>query len=109
VAVDTIRESDGLAKSSRNVYLSDQERREATELNKSLQLAKQKIENGLSDVKEIVDFMKEYINNNTSGIVDYIEIYSYPDLKPIENINEKKIIALAVKFSKVRLIDNIIF
>lgn len=109
VAVDTIRESDGLAKSSRNVYLSDQERREATELNKSLQLAKQKIENGLSDVKEIVYFMKEYINNNTSGIVDYIEIYSYPDLKPIDNINEKKIIALAVKFSKVRLIDNIIF
>jgi pantoate--beta-alanine ligase len=108
VAVETIREEDGLAKSSRNVFLSEKERREAPSLYKSLLLAKQKIVSGEQEYNQIVSFMKKYIQENTSGIVDYIEIYSYPQLKPVTGLEQKLIIALAVKFSKARLIDNII-
>jgi pantoate--beta-alanine ligase len=110
VPVETIREEDGLAKSSRNVYLSEQERAEATALYRSLKLAKQQIEAYERNFEQIVEFMKEYIEENTSGIVDYIEIYSYPQLKPFRgsDLDTKLIIALAVKFSKARLIDNII-
>jgi pantoate--beta-alanine ligase len=108
VPVETTREVDGLAKSSRNVYLSEDERLEASTLYKSLQLAKQKIASGERDFNEIIKFIKDSIQENTSGIVDYIEIYSYPQLKPITGSDQKIIIALAVKFSKARLIDNII-
>jgi pantoate--beta-alanine ligase len=110
VPIETIREEDGLAKSSRNVYLSEQERAEATALYRSLKLAKQQIEAYERNFEQIVEFMKEYIEENTSGIVDYIEIYSYPQLKPFRgsDLDTKLIIALAVKFSKARLIDNII-
>jgi pantoate--beta-alanine ligase len=110
VPVETIREEDGLAKSSRNVFLSEQERAEATALYSSLKLAKQQIEANERNFEQIVEFMKEYIEKNTSGIVDYIEIYSYPQLKPFRgtDLDTKLIIALAVKFSKARLIDNII-
>jgi pantoate--beta-alanine ligase len=108
VPVETTREVDGLAKSSRNVYLSEGERLEAPTLYKSLQLAKQKIASGERDFNEIIKFMKDFIQENTSGIVDYIEIYSYPQLKPITGSDQKIIIALAVKFTKARLIDNII-
>jgi pantoate--beta-alanine ligase len=108
VSVETIREDDGLAKSSRNVFLSEQERQEAPALYKSLLLAKQKIVSGEREYNQIVSFMESYIQKNTSGIVDYIEIYSYPQLKPVTGNEQKIIIALAIKFSKARLIDNII-
>jgi pantoate--beta-alanine ligase len=108
VPVETIREEDGLAKSSRNVFLSENERKEAPFLYKSLLLAKQKIVSGEQENNQIVSFMKTYIQENTSGTVDYIEIYSYPQLKPVTGLEQKLIIALAVKFSKARLIDNII-
>lgn len=108
VPVETIREEDGLAKSSRNVYLSKTERNEAPSLYKSLQLAKQMIKSGERDYNQVIGYLKEYIQGNTSGVVDYIEIYSYPNLKPVVNQDQKIIIALAVKFSKARLIDNII-
>lgn len=108
VAVETLRESDGLAKSSRNVFLSHQEREEAPALYKSLQMAEQEIKNGEKDTDKLINLMKDYIHTNTSGVVDYIEIYSYPQLKPIEELTNKIIIALAVRFSKARLIDNLI-
>lgn len=108
VPVETIREADGLAKSSRNVFLSEKERQEAPTLYKSLVLAKQKIDAGEREFNQIISFMKTYIQENTSGIVDYIDIYSYPQLKPVTGLEQRLIIALAVKFSKARLIDNII-
>lgn len=108
VPVETIREEDGLAKSSRNVFLSEKEREEAPTLYKSLLLAKQKIVSGEREYNQIISSMKTYIQENTTGIIDYIEIYSYPQLKPVTVLEQKLIIALAVKFSKARLIDNII-
>jgi pantoate--beta-alanine ligase len=107
VPVETVREEDGLAKSSRNVYLTEMERKEAPALYKSLQLAKERIDKGERNPEAILSFMKDYIQTYTSGTIDYVELYSYPELKALDKIEGKIIIALAVKFSKARLIDNI--
>ncbi|MBT2639077.1 MULTISPECIES: pantoate--beta-alanine ligase [unclassified Bacillus (in: firmicutes)] len=108
IPVETVREEDGLAKSSRNVYLNDEERIQAVELSKSLKMAKLAIDNGERNADELVRLMKNHINENTTGTVDYIEIYTYPELQELETLKGKVIIALAVKFSKARLIDNTI-
>ncbi|PLT34897.1 pantoate--beta-alanine ligase [Bacillus sp. V5-8f] len=107
VPVPTVREEDGLAKSSRNVYLLEEERKEAKELYQSLLLAEQAIINGEDRPEEVIRMMKEHIENNTGAEIDYIEIYSYPELKPLKSLQGKILIALAVKFTKARLIDNI--
>ncbi|KRD84288.1 pantoate--beta-alanine ligase [Bacillus sp. Root147] len=107
-AVDTVREADGLAKSSRNVYLTDKEREEAPVLFKSLQNALQLLENGEKHVEIIKQAIRKEIEQYTSGKVDYIEVYTYPELKTIKQAAGKIIIALAVQFSKARLIDNVI-
>lgn len=108
ISVETVREEDGLAKSSRNVYLNDEERKQAIELSKSLELARLAVEKGERSPDELVGMMKNHINENTTGKVDYVEIYSYPELAELEALKGKVIIALAVKFSKARLIDNTI-
>ncbi|MGG2089439.1 pantoate--beta-alanine ligase [Priestia aryabhattai] len=107
-AVDTVREADGLAKSSRNVYLTDKEREEAPILFKSLQSALQLLESGEKQVEIIKQTIQKEIEQHTSGKVDYIEVYTYPELKTIKQAAGKIIIALAVQFSKARLIDNVI-
>ncbi|MGG3272091.1 pantoate--beta-alanine ligase [Priestia aryabhattai] len=107
-AVDTVREADGLAKSSRNVYLTDKEREEAPVLFKSLQSALQLLEGGEKQVEILKETIRKEIEQHTSGKVDYIEVYTYPELKPIKKAAGKIIIALAVQFSKARLIDNVI-
>lgn len=107
-AVDTVREADGLAKSSRNVYLTDKEREEAPVLFKSLQSALQLLEGGEKQVEIIKGTIRKEIEQHTSGKVDYIEVYTYPELKQIKKAAGKIIIALAVQFSKARLIDNVI-
>jgi pantoate--beta-alanine ligase len=108
IPVDTVREEDGLAKSSRNVYLNEQEREQAPELNRSLLLAKAAVESGERNPAKLSEMMQNHINENTTGIVDYIEIYSYPELQSLKELTGRIIIAMAVKFSKARLIDNII-
>ncbi|MHC5530142.1 pantoate--beta-alanine ligase [Priestia megaterium] len=107
-AVDTVREADGLAKSSRNVYLTDKEREEAPVLSKSLQTALQLLESGEKHVEILKGTIRKEIEQHTSGKVDYIDVYTYPELKTIKQAAGKIIIALAVQFSKARLIDNVI-
>ncbi|QXE00253.1 pantoate--beta-alanine ligase [Terribacillus sp. DMT04] len=108
VPVATVREADGLAKSSRNVYLSEQERQEAPVIQQALQQAKQLIANGENEAEKVIKHVKEFIISRTSGRIDYVEILSYPELKPVEDISERIIIAAAVFFEKARLIDNIV-
>ncbi|UOQ85857.1 pantoate--beta-alanine ligase [Gracilibacillus salinarum] len=108
IAVPTVREIDGLAKSSRNVYLSEQERDEAVHLYKSLQVGKQLIIDGERNTDMIREKVKNYIYANTSGRIDYVEILAFPSLTETEQLNQQVIIALAVQFSKARLIDNVI-
>ncbi|KAA0550232.1 pantoate--beta-alanine ligase [Bacillus sp. BGMRC 2118] len=106
IPVETVREEDGLAKSSRNVYLLEGERKEATVLFQSLQLAKQLITSGVKNPEEIVNEMKKYIEQSSSATIDYVEIYSFPDLKPLQSLSGLVLIAGAIRFTNVRLIDN---
>ena len=108
VAVETDREADGLARSSRNVYLSQEERQQAPYLYKALVEGEQAIRNGERGILSVTELVKAYIEENTSGLVDYIEVLSFPELQPIQYFRGKIIIAIAVKFSKARLIDNLI-
>lgn len=108
VPVETVRESCGLAISSRNVYLSDRENKQAPSIYKSLLLAKHKIENGATNIEEIKTMVTDYLKSHTDALIDYVDILSYPELQPLEHIQGRVIIAIAVKFSKARLIDNII-
>ena len=101
--VATVREADGLAKSSRNVYLSEQERIEAPHLKRALDIGKQKA----SDGEDPVPAVRQYLKENTSGAIDYIQYLSYPDLS--EKVDGEAILALAVQFEKARLIDNLLF
>lgn len=102
-----IREADGLAMSSRNVYLNEKERSEATMLRKSLLEAEEAFKNGKTDTKSLKEIIIDKIKQ-TSGTVDYVEIIDFKTLQAIENIQGKTLIAIAVKFENARLIDNII-
>jgi pantoate--beta-alanine ligase len=106
IAVDIVREEDGLAKSSRNVNLFPEERQQAPVLYKSLLEAKNAIETGERNSERVVKQITELITSESNGMIDYVEIFSYPQLKPLEKLEGTIIVALAVKFSKVRLIDN---
>ena len=109
ITVDTVREEDGLAKSSRNVYLTAQERVQAPILYQSLQKAVEMIHDGETDPNRLISSIEDMIRTETSGEIDYVSILSYPQLEKVEQITENDIIiAIAVKFSKARLIDNII-
>ncbi|WP_347549877.1 pantoate--beta-alanine ligase [Pseudalkalibacillus hwajinpoensis] len=100
-----IREEDGLAKSSRNVYLTPSEREESTLLSQSLNAARKVIRDGERDPGLIIELVQSYLKQ-TSGTIDYVEVLSYPELQPVNRINEEVIIAVAVQFSAARLIDN---
>ncbi|KFN01885.1 pantoate--beta-alanine ligase [Bacillus clarus] len=106
VPVDIVREEDGLAKSSRNVYLSQGEREEAPQLYRSLCIAEERIEAGERNPEIITNLAKEHIEKYTKGTVDYADLYAYPSLTVVENLEGRIILAIAVKFENVRLIDN---
>lgn len=106
--IDIVREDDGLAKSSRNVYLTEHERQEAVHLSKSLALAKEMYDDGERQSAHIIKAVTDYLHNHTSGEVQEVAVFSYPELEEQEVINGQIFISLAVKFSKARLIDNII-
>jgi pantoate--beta-alanine ligase len=103
----TRRESDGLAMSSRNVYLSPAERQQATALYHALTLAEQKIRAGERDPAKIIPAMKSLILSEVSSpVIEYVEIVDRTTLHPVQTITGKIIIALAVRLGKTRLIDN---
>jgi pantoate--beta-alanine ligase len=106
--VDTVREQDGLAKSSRNVYLSAEERAEAPALYRSLKMGVDMIKAGEKDPEKIISSIEDKIQTETSGIIDYVSVLTYPGLEKVDRIKGSYIIALAVKFKKARLIDNVI-
>jgi len=103
-----VREDDGLAMSSRNVYLSTAERKAATVLSRSLQGAEQAVNNGETDALTLRKQITEKIKSDSMADIDYVEILSIPDLEPIQVLHGQVLIALAVRFGKTRLIDNTI-
>lgn len=108
VAVPTVREQDGLAKSSRNVYLTNEERQEAIHLYKSLQLGQQLIIDGENNPVMIKGKVENYLKQNITGAIDYVEVLTFPELANMDRINQQIIIAIAVQYTNARLIDNII-
>ncbi|QXM06424.1 pantoate--beta-alanine ligase [Crassaminicella indica] len=102
-----VREEDGLALSSRNTYLSQEERRSALILSKSLFKAKDMIENGERDALKIKEFIVNNIKTEPLANIDYVEVVDAENLEDIKILNGEVLIALAVKFGNTRLIDNI--
>lgn len=108
VTVPTVRESDGLAMSSRNVYLDPEQRRAALVLSRSLDRAVEAVRAGERDVARIRQMVENLIRAEPLARIDYVEIYSYPGLEPVERLQGQALLALAVKFGQTRLIDNVI-
>ncbi|NMA68088.1 MAG: pantoate--beta-alanine ligase [Desulfitobacterium sp.] len=106
VPVPIVRESDGLALSSRNVYLSPEQRQEALVLQKSLKAADEWIRQGERSGSLIEEKIKEMIRGESSGEIDYVELRHPETLDRVEMIEDSVLIALAVRFGSTRLIDN---
>jgi len=103
----TVRQVDGLALSSRNIYLNKEQKLEATVLFKALSLAKSLIDHGQRDAARIVARMKDLISKKKQAQIDYISIVDLEKLQPLKKINQDCLICLAVKIGKTRLIDNL--
>jgi len=107
VICPTVREKSGLAKSSRNQYLSPQEKIEAAYLYKSLRKCRQMVGKGIKDVKKIISQMQKIIHFAKSAKIEYIEIVDLKTLEPVKKIDRLVLVALAVRIGGTRLIDNI--
>jgi len=104
-----IREADGLAKSSRNVYLNPAERKAAVILNRALKKAAEAFAAGERDSKKLADMTADMIKTEPMSNIDYVEMYQLPELTPSEKeITTDHLLAVAVKFGTTRLIDNIV-
>ncbi|MEA3553199.1 MAG: pantoate--beta-alanine ligase [Campylobacterota bacterium] len=107
VACDIIREDDGLAYSSRNVYLSKEQRELALHISKSLKLVAKLIGSNQMDCKVLIDSTYNYLNQYSDIDIEYVEIVNY-EFEKIDNIEiQNSIILIAVKIGNTRLIDNI--
>ena len=106
--VPIVREENGLARSSRNAYLSPQEKEAALVLSRSLNLAVTAFKKGTVQVETLKQIIKDEINKEPLAVIDYVEIYSFPALAEIETAQAGDIMAIAVKIGKTRLIDNVI-
>lgn len=104
-----VREADGLAKSSRNTYLSKEERQASTIINKSLKKAKALIKSGERDSKNVINFIKNEISKEPLAKIDYVSIVDNNTIKNIKTIEDGSLIAVAVFIGNTRLIDNFIF
>lgn len=109
VGCPIIREDDGLAKSSRNTYLNDEERQAATVLNRALVRGKELCAAGERDAGVVRDAIAEVLAQEPMADPEYIEIVSTETVKPIECIEGEILCALAVRIGKTRLIDNFFF
>ncbi|WP_017210510.1 pantoate--beta-alanine ligase [Clostridium beijerinckii] len=109
VACPIIREEDGLAKSSRNTYLSKDERKAALVLSRSLEIAKDALRKGERNANNIKNAIKEVLNSELLAKIDYVEIVDSDSLKSVEIIERNVLIPIAVYIGKTRLIDNFTF
>jgi pantoate--beta-alanine ligase len=104
----TVREEDGLALSSRNIYLTKDQRKAALCLVKSLREAKNMVKNGERDARVVKSEMRRLIEMQTLADLDYIAVVNLDNFETLDTINEEALIAVAVYIGRVRLIDNMI-
>lgn len=108
IAGPTARETDGLAMSSRNSYLSPEERQQSTALYRALQHAKQLIESGERNSSVVIAALTKMISRVRGARIDYIEIVDLERLQPVEQIQGRIAMTLAVYIGQTRLIDNLV-
>lgn len=106
VVMPTIREPDGLAMSSRNVYLAPEERNAAAALPRALKTAEELIRQGVSDPAEIKERMRNIILSSKGVAIDYIEIADPETLEPLDIAGGRMALLVAIRISGTRLIDN---
>lgn len=106
VPCQTVREPDGLAMSSRNVFLTDEQRQQALVLSRSLKAAEAAVAAGERDVLLLKRLVREMIEEQPLADVDYVEIVNLRDLATILTVEQPALLALAVRFGNTRLIDN---
>jgi pantoate--beta-alanine ligase len=109
VGIPIVREPDGLAMSSRNTYLSAEERESALCLKKSLDLADSLFSRGERDPDKIIGDIKQLIKDHPLTEIDYVKICHPATLEDVKTVEERNLLALAVKVGKTRLIDNCLF
>ncbi|WP_050180702.1 pantoate--beta-alanine ligase [Domibacillus robiginosus] len=108
IGVNTVREPDGLAKSSRNVYLLPEEREKAPAIYQALGLIQRSVEAGETNVASLKEKARLVLEEQAGASIDYLEILSYPALEPVEEVDATVIAAAAVQYKQARLIDNVI-
>jgi pantoate--beta-alanine ligase len=108
VACPTMREKDGLAMSSRNTYLTPEQRKAAVVLSRALRMAKELWTNGETESAEIRQEMTSLIRKEPLAMIDYVSIADNETLKEIHRVKTPALVSLAVKIGKTRLIDNIV-
>ena len=108
VPVETVREPDGLALSSRNIYLTAEERAQAPALRRALMLAAAAVKNGERSVVRVRAILTKELARAPLARIDYVEIVDAENLQPVTRIEKPTVLALAVFFGRTRLIDNIV-
>lgn len=106
VRMPIVREEDGLAMSSRNVYLDEEQRRQALVLKRALGQAEMDIKNGVRNAAHLKKMMTEIIRSSPQAVIDYVSVNDAENLQVLQKIEGTVLIALAVKFGQTRLIDN---
>ncbi|MGN0677625.1 MAG: pantoate--beta-alanine ligase [Ruminococcus sp.] len=101
-----VREENGLAKSSRNTYLSDEEKQSALILSKTIFMGMDMVRNGEKDCKKILDAMKKNIESEPLAKIDYVKIVDLNTMQQIDTLDRPALCAMAVYIGKTRLIDN---
>jgi pantoate--beta-alanine ligase len=107
LAHGTVREEDGLAMSSRNKYLNPEERKNALVLNRSLKFAQDRVQSGERNAAAIKSEVEKMISSTPGCTIDYVEIVDPDLLNPLDTLETRAVMALAVRVGKTRLIDNI--
>lgn len=108
IACPIVREEDGLAKSSRNTYLSAEERKAALILSQSLKLGKKAVEEGEKSAKKIIDIITANLKTEPLARIDYVEVVDFENIQRVDTIQGETLVAIAVYIGKTRLIDNFI-
>lgn len=103
-----VREADGLAKSSRNTYLSPAERKAALILSKSLALGKKAVDEGERDASKVISIITESLQTEPLARIDYVEVVDFENIQRVQTISGETLVAIAVYIGKTRLIDNFI-
>lgn len=109
IGLDTVREADGLAMSSRNTYLKPEERQSALSLSRGLKIAQGMYATGERDAAVIIEAVSRFISGHPHATIDYVKICDTTTMKDVARLDGESVMALAVRVGAARLIDNSVF